>query len=217
MASQTPRLALGEVAFLTVVDLVPFGAFVAWGPEKDLLVPLKEQTRPMRIGESYAIGLYRDDTGRLAGTMRVAEMLPARGDYTADQWVDGVAWREEPELGVFVILEKRCIALLPASEPHALRAGDDARFRVTHVHPDGKIEVSLRRVKQDEIEPDAIRLLAVLAAPSPPRLNDGVTPERIRALLGMSKKAFKRAAGRLLKTGRVEYDGAGFLRVTHAS
>lgn len=210
--TRTPKLALGEVAMLTVTDLVPFGAFVNWGLKKDLLVPHKEQTRALRVGDTCAIGLYLDKTNRLAGTMRVAELLPARGDYANDAWVPGVAWREEPGLGLFVILEKKRVALLPATEPHALRPGDEARFRVAHVHADKKIEVSLRGLKQDELESDATKLFELLAAPHPPRLNDAASPEQIRGLLGISKKAFKRAVGRLLKTARVELDDAGFLR-----
>jgi uncharacterized protein len=211
--TRAARLTLGEVDVLTVSDVAPFGAFVSWGLTKDLLVPLREQTRPLRVGDRCAIGLYLDRTQRLAGTMRVAEMLRAEGRrFALDEWVPGVAWREEPGLGLFVILEKRSLALLPATEPHALRTGDASRWRVTHVHPDGKVEVSLRGPRQDEIDQDAGRLLALLTAEQPPRLGDASSPEQIRAQVGISKKAFKRAAGRLLKTGRAEVDGAGFLR-----
>ena len=162
--TRTPRLTLGEVAFLMVTDLAPFGAFVSWGLKKDLLVPLREQTRPMRVGQTFAIGLYLDDTKRLAGTMRVAEMLPSGGDFANDEWVDGVAWREEEGgPGLFVILEKRFVALLPASEPHPLRPGDEASFRITHMHVDGKIEVSLRAHKHEELESDATKLLELLS------------------------------------------------------
>src|SRR5438128_213733 len=74
----TPRVAkleLGQVAFLEVTALTAFGAFVDWGLAKELLVPFAEQTADMRVGSRYPIGLYVDDTGRLAGTMRVSEML----------------------------------------------------------------------------------------------------------------------------------------------
>jgi predicted RNA-binding protein (virulence factor B family) len=216
--TRVPKLARGEVAMLTVVDVTPFGAFVNWGLRKDLLVPLREHTRALRVGDTCAIGLYLDDTGRLAGTMRVAELLGASsldddaGDGPND-WREGVAWREEPGLGLFVILEKRTLALLPSSEPHTLHVGDSARFRITHVHPDRKAEVSLRRLKHEELEPDADHLFALLSGSSPPDIGDGSTPEQIRGALGISKKAFKRAAGRLLKGGRITIDGSGFLRV----
>ncbi len=214
--TRTPKLTLGEVEFLSVTDIVPFGAFVSWGLKKDLLVPLREQTRPMRVGDRYAIGLYLDDTKRLAGTMRVAEMLPAGADFKDDERVRGVAWREEAP-GLFVILEKKYVALLPASEPHALRPGDEATFRVTHVHADGKVEVSLRGHAHEEIDADATRLLDLLAGPLPPRLDDAASPELIRGLLGISKKAYKRAVGRLLKTEQIERDEvSGAFRVKRA-
>jgi predicted RNA-binding protein (virulence factor B family) len=215
--TRTPKIALGEVDFLMVTDTVPFGAFVSWGLKKDLLVPHREQVRRMRVGERHAVGLYIDDTGRLAGTARVAEMLHAGGNYSLDAWVDGVAWRDEAGLGLFVILEKRHLALLPSSEPHRLYPGDAARFRVAHVHTDGKVEVTLRGLKHEEMEADAARLLEVLSAPRAPRLGDDTSPERIRAVLGISKKAFKRAAGRLLKMQRVEVDDGGFLRIKAAA
>jgi hypothetical protein len=207
-----PRFALGEVDVLIVVDITPFGAFVDWGLPKDLLVPLKEQTRPVRVGDRVAIGLYRDRTDRLAGTMRVAEMLRPGRRFAPDEWVPGVAWREEPGLGLFVIVEKRSLALVPAAEPHDLRVGDAASFRVVHVHADGKVELSLRRLKEDEIDEDAERLFAILTGSPAPELGDASSPERIRAVVGISKKAFKRAAGRLLRMGRVRIDDAGLLR-----
>jgi predicted RNA-binding protein (virulence factor B family) len=215
--TRTPKITLGEVDFLMVTDAAPFGAFVSWGLKKDLLVPHREQVRKMRVGERHAVGLYIDDTGRLAGTTRVSEMLHPAGHFERDAWVEGVAWREEAGLGLFVIVEKRYLALLPSSEPHRIYPGDKARFRVTHVHPDGKTEVSLRGLKHDEMETDAAHLLEVLRAPRAPRLGDATPPERIRSVLGISKKAFKRAAGRLLKLDQVEIDAAGFLRVKEAS
>jgi predicted RNA-binding protein (virulence factor B family) len=210
--TRTPKIALGEIDFLTVVSTAPFGAFVNWGLKKDLLVPHREQVRSMRVGERHAIGLYIDDTGRLAGTARISEMLKPPPERPADEWINGVAWRDEAGLGLFVILEKHYLALLPSTEPHRLYPGDEARFRITHVHPDGKVEVSLRGLKHEELEADAAHLLEVLRAPRAPRLGDATSPERIRAVLGISKKAFKRAAGRLLKMQAAEIDDAGFLR-----
>lgn len=209
--TRTPRVALDEVAFLTVTDVTRFGAFVDWGLPKELLVPHREQTRDVRVGEQHAVGLFRDDTGRLAGTMRVSEMLHAGGDFALDEWVSGEAWRKEPEMGVFVIVEKRFVGLLPASEPSTLARGQAARSRVASVLPDGKIELSLRGHAHEEIEGDAQKILAALARPGAPRVGDHSSPDQIRALFGLSKKAFKRAAGRLLKERAVAIDADGFL------
>jgi predicted RNA-binding protein (virulence factor B family) len=209
--TRVPRVELGEVAFLAVTDLSPFGAFVDWGLPKELLVPHAEQTRDLRVGERHPVGLFLDDTGRLAGTMRVSEMLRDVGEFTVDEWVEGEAWRKDPELGVFVIVERRFVGRLPETEPHTLSRGASERFRVASVLPDGRIELSLRGHAHEEIARDAQRVLAMLSRPGAPRVGDGSSPEQIRALFGLSKKAFKRAAGRLLKERAVEIDGEGCL------
>ena len=209
--TRAPRLTRGEVTFLAVTDVTRFGAFFDWGLPKELLVPHAEQTRDLRVGERHPVGLYLDDTGRLAGTLKVSEMLTAGGDFEVDAWVSGESWRKEPGLGVFVIVERRFVGRLPESEPNALSRGEEAQFRVANVLQDGKIELSLRGHAHEEVERDAQRILAALGRAAPPRVGDRSSPEQIRALFGLSKKAFKRAAGRLLKERAVEIDGEGFL------
>jgi predicted RNA-binding protein (virulence factor B family) len=211
-----PKIVLGEVSFLEVVDLASFGAFVDWGLPKQLLVPKAEQTRDLRVGERHPIALYVDDTGRLAGTMRISERLDHVGEFSVDEWVEGEAWRKEPGLGVFVIVEKAFLGLLPESEPHTLKRGDSARFRVARVHRDGKIELSLRGAAHEEIEKDGQAILDALQRPRPPRLSDHSSPEEIRAAFGLSKKAFKRAVGGLLKRGAVRLEEDGVVVVAKA-
>ena len=207
---RAPAVKLGEVAFLEVKDIAPFGAFVDWGLVKQLLVPMAEQTQDVHVGERHPIGLIVDRSGRLAGTMRVSEMLRAKPRAKLGDWVEGEAWRSDPEIGVFVIVEKTCVGLLPKSEPHALKRGARARFRVVHVHPDGKIELSLRGAAHDERDADGKKILDVLAREPSLRVSDDSTPEEIRARFGLSKKAFKRAAGGLLKRGAIEMRGGAF-------
>jgi len=207
------KLELGEVAFLAVTDVTRFGAFVDWGKPKELLVPYGEQTSEMRVGERYAIGLFEDDIGRLAGTMRVSEMLRATGDFAVDEWVEGEAWRNEPEIGLFVIVQRRHVGLLPASEPHPLSRGECARFRVTHVLPDKKIELSLRAHSHEELHSDAEKILKALRARSALKIGDRSSPDEIRAAFGLSKKAFKRAVGHLLKQKEVSIGPDGVVRV----
>ena len=206
-----PKLLWGQVAFLQVTEVTRFGAFVDWGLPKELLVPYPEQTCDMRPGERYAVGLFVDDTGRLAGTMRVSEMLRGTPDVALDEWIEGEAWRKDPEIGVFVILERSFVGLVPASEPNDLARGEAARFRVANILPDGKIELSLRGHAHEEVEGDARKILTLIERPSAPRVGDRSSPEEIRRLLGLSKKAFKRAAGRLLKEGTATLDDDGFL------
>jgi hypothetical protein len=209
-----PRVELGEVAFLTVTDVTHFGAFVDWGLPKDLLVPFAEQTRDLGHGDCEPIGLMVDKSGRLAGTMRISELLRSRGKFERGEWVDGEAWRNDPEIGLFVIVERAFLGLIPAHEPHTLRRGQAASFRIAQVLPDGKLELSLRGLAHDELASDAKRVLDRLSAPGALSVSDRADPEQIRALFGLSKKAFKRAVGRLLKEGSVVLDAQGYITCT---
>ncbi len=207
-----PRLALGRVAFLRVTDCTKFGAFVDWGLAKELLVPFAEQTTELCVGDRHPIGLYVDVRDRLAGTMRVSEMLSQeRAELELDRWVDGEAWRFDSEIGLFVIVEQAHVGLVPADEPHRLSRGDSARFRVTSVLPDGKIELSLRGHAHEELANDAQKILDRLGRSDAPRVGDRSSPDEIRAIFSLSKKAFKRAVGRLLKERAVVIDEEGFL------
>jgi predicted RNA-binding protein (virulence factor B family) len=210
--TRVARLERGQVAFLEVTACTAVGAFVNWGLAKELLVPFAEQTVEMRLGATYPIGLYVDKSGRLAGTMRVTEMLDrSKAAFRPDDWVEGEAWRDDPDIGLFVILDRAFVGLVPASEPHRLSRGEAARFRVTNVLPDGKIELSLRGHAYEELETDAQRILGVLARAGAPRIGEGSSPEDVRAVFGLSKKAFKRAVGRLLKLRAIALDSDGFL------
>ena len=50
--------------------------------------------------------------------------------------------------------------------------------------------------------------------PAAPRVGDRTSPDEIRDRFGLSKKAFKRAIGRLLKDGAVAIDADGLVTVT---
>ena len=86
-----------------------------------------------------------------------------------------------------------------------------ARFRVSHLHADGKVELSLRAHAHEELENDAETVLRIISKPGALPVGDHSSPEQLRELFGLSKKAFKRAAGRLLKQGLVSLDQQGCL------
>ncbi len=210
--TREPKLTLGEVAFLEVTATTSIGAFVDWGLGKELLIPFAQQSKELYVGERQPIGLYLDKSKRLAGTMYVTDLLDGRPRRCAlDEWVVGEAWRNDPDIGLFVIIERSFVGLVPASEPHTVRRGDVVRCRVANVLPDGKLVLSLRQHAYQEVEGDAAKILAVVARPDAPPVGDRSSPDEIRAMFGLSKKAFKRAVGRLLKEQSVTLDERGFL------
>lgn len=206
-----PALKLGQVTYLQATDKNAVGVFFEWGLPKELLVPFAEQTAEVHIGSRYPVGLTRDRQGRLVGTMRVSELLERAGEFSVDEWVQGEAWRNDPAIGLFVIVEREFVGLVPAHEPHQLSRGEAARFRVSRVLPDGRINLSLRQHAHDEMENDMQKILATVEQPGGPRFGDASTPEQLRSLFGLSRKAFKRALGRLLKEEKVSLDAKGFV------
>ena len=214
--TRMPKVQLGEVAFLAITAITDVGVFVDWGLPKELLVPFREQTRDLQVGERHPVGLFVDKTGRLAGTMRVSEMLREKPVVTPGEWVAGEAWRVDPAVGLFVIVERRFVGLVPKSEPQHLARGASAMFRVTRVRPDGKFELSLRAKAHEEIEDDAEHVLGLLRAAGAAPVSDRTPPDEIRARFGLSKKAFKRAVGKLLKDGVVTIDAQSVVRVRGA-
>ncbi len=208
--ARSPMLVLGEVRFLDITAVTDIGAFADWGLGKELLIPFAQQSKELFVGERQPIGLYLDNTGRLAGTMFVSDFLSGRPRSAAiGDWIEGEAWRSDPDIGLFAILERQFLGLVPASEPHRLRRGDAAKFRVAQVLPDGKLVLSLRQHAYKELEADAATILAVLSRTGAPRVGDRSSPETIRELFGLSKKAFKRAIGKLLKDRSVVIDDRG--------
>ncbi len=208
---QKPALELGEVTYLRATDTNQMGAFFDWGLPKELLVPFAEQTGDVERGSHYPVGLTLDRQGRLVGTMRVSGMLNEPGKFSPREWVQGEAWRNDPVIGLFVIVQRRFVGLVPAHEPHRLSRGEKAEFRITKVLPDGRIELSLRGLAHEEMDGDAERILTIVNRPGSPRFGDGSSPEELRELFGLSRKAFKRALGRLLKEGKVSLDAERFV------
>ncbi|MCK5738842.1 GntR family transcriptional regulator, partial [bacterium] len=58
--TETPKAQVGEFAYRTCTDTVDFGAFLNWGLEKDLFVPIKGQKLRMRVGQKYIVRLLLD-------------------------------------------------------------------------------------------------------------------------------------------------------------
>jgi uncharacterized protein len=212
---RTPALEWGEVRFLEVVKETQYGAWVEWGLPVPLFVPKREQITRMRVGTKHPVALCLSREGLLAGTTHVTELLHLEpAPFEVGQWVHGEAWRNDPEIGLFAILEGKWVGRVPPDEPHQQERGQAAEYRIGQVLPDGKLEVSLRATIAAALPRDVEHVLTTLNARPALRVGDDTSPEQVRALFGLSKKAFKRALGVLFKRGQIEFDAKGFARVT---
>ena len=203
--TKKPKLTIGEMAVLKVVETTKIGAFLDWGLEKDLLLPFKEQEGNIKIGEEYLVALYLDKSNRLCATMKIYNMLSSNSPYKKNDRVHGIIYSFNNQYGYFVAVDNKYHGLILNKEIYGNYAlGDRVEARIKTVRTDGKLELSLREAACDEIEGDAQKIINMLKLHNGKlQLNDNSPPEKINAELNMSKKAFKRAVGRLMKEGAI--------------
>ena len=212
--TQEPKIVLGEVKALKVADTGRIGAFLDWGLEKDLLLPFKEQTAKVKKGDSCLVSLYVDKSGRLCATMKVYEKLRKDSPYKKDDRVQGIIYEQSYNFGLFVAVDDIYCALIPKKEVYGkLHVGDRIEARVTEVKPDGKLDLSVREKAFIQMDADAKMVLERMDAHGG-RLpfTDKADPEVIKKETGLSKNAFKRAVGRLMKEGRAVIEKDGIVR-----
>ena len=203
-----PKLTVGELAVLDVVDVGQVGAFLDWGLEKDLLLPFREQTTKVEKGNRCLVSLYVDKSGRLCATMKVYPLLRTDSPYKKDDMVSGTVYETSRESGVFVAVDDKYSALIPRREVYGrMYAGQQIEARVTAVKADGKLDLSVRAKIPEQMDKDAHLVMErIIKNGGELPFTDKTDPECIKAELGMSKAAFKRAVGRLLKQGKITID-----------
>ena len=204
--TREPVAELGQLAVLKVAAVGKIGAFLDWGLEKDLLLPFREQTAPLKKGDQILVALYIDKSQRLCATMKVYERLRTDSPYKVDDQVEGIIYELSDNFGVFVAVDNLYSALIPKREAFGkLRVGDRVKARVVKVKEDGKLDLSVREKAFLQMDADADLIMKRMEeyGGSLP-FTDKADPELIKKEFDLSKNAFKRAIGRLLKEGKIE-------------
>ena len=213
--TNTPKITLDELAVLEVADTAKIGAFLNWGLEKDLLLPFKEQTSKVKKGDKVLVALYIDKSGRLCATMKVYPKLRTDHSYQKDDQVTGIIYDKSDNFGMFVAVDNCYSALIPKREVFGeLKVGDVVEARVAKVREDGKMDLSVRKKAFMQMDDDAtmiLRRIEEYGGKLP--FTDKADPEIIDKEFGMSKNAFKRAVGRLLKEKKIKITEKNIVRL----
>lgn len=204
--TREPKLVLGELAVLNVAATGKIGAFLDWGLEKDLLLPYKEQTVKVKKDQEVLVALYIDKSDRLCATMKVYPYLKTQSPYVVEDQVEGRIYEISDNFGVFVAVDDQYSGLIPKTEAQGqYRPGEKVSCRVTNVREDGKLNLSPRKKAYQQMDEDSELVLKVIgeyAGVLP--FDDKVSPEVIKREFGLSKAAFKRAVGHLLKEKKIK-------------
>ena len=206
-----PMVTIGGTAVLKVKDVTKIGAFLDWGLEKDLLLPFREQTGKVYPGDECLVALYLDKSSRLCATMHIYDYLRTDGDFTEGDHVDGIVYEILDSFGAFVAVADKYSALIPHNEMNReLHVGDNVHARIKEIREDGKLTLSLQEKLPVQMGMDAESILARLEAEGgflP--FHDKTSPEIIKREFKMSKNAYKRAIGRLMKEKKIEIRSDG--------
>ncbi|EGW39654.1 S1-like domain-containing RNA-binding protein [Desulfosporosinus sp. OT] len=210
-----PLAQLGELAYLKVSAKTKIGAFLDIGLERGLFLPFHEQKFPIQVGKGYLVKVYLDKSKRLSATTEIYEYLEAESPYQKNDKVVGTVYSIKPDIGIFVAVDNKYMGLIPVSEFFSdLREGDLVEARVIRVREDGKLDLSPRELSYIQMDNDALKILQGIKNHGGfLSLNDKSSPVEIQSRLQMSKAAFKRAVGKLLKENKVQQTDGGLKEI----
>lgn len=203
----TPKAKVGDIAFLEAKDINKYGAFLDWGLEKELLVPYNQQKEKMKKNRKYIVSVYKDDvSNRIIASQKINKFIEDEDiDLVEGQEVDLMIY-EFTDMGIKVIIDGKYFGLLYNNEVYKnLKVGDITKGNIKKIREDKKIDVTIRKKINKEIDEAKAKILEELEKYNGVLyLTDKSSPEHIKNSLQMSKGMFKKALGGLYKEGLVK-------------
>jgi predicted RNA-binding protein (virulence factor B family) len=143
--------------------------------------------------------------------MDVYNQLISECPYKENDKIVGTICDINNEMGAFVAIDNKYHGLIPNKELFCpVSIGETISGRITKIREDGKAYISIREKAYIQMDDDAAFLLEKLEESNGYlNLNDKSSPDRIKVELNMSKKAFKRAVGRLFKEKKIVITESG--------
>ncbi|MGE0021284.1 MAG: S1 RNA-binding domain-containing protein [Draconibacterium sp.] len=210
--TETPLVKVGEFAFLSVVAVTRFGAFLDWGLPKNLLVPFREQRANMVEGRSYLVYVFLDlQTNRIAATAKIDKYLDnTPPEYKIGEEVD-LLIAEETDLGFKAIINSEHWGILYKNQLYkTVKPGDTMKGYVNKVRDDEKIDLLADKPGYEKVDAISQKILDELKQNRGfMAVTDNTSPEMIKALFGISKKNFKKAIGSLYKNRMITFNSDG--------
>ena len=206
--TQIPFIEMNGFAYLKVTAVTHFGAFADWGLEKELMIPFKEQNLKLEEGNHYLTHMALDEkTDRVYGSTKTNRYLQLCEESFEDDQEVALMVCDRGDLGVKVIVNGIYGGLIFRNDvSRTLKRGQKLIGYVAKVREDGKLDIRLDRVGGDKVLSSADKLLELLRADGEILLTDKSDPDLIRDIVGMSKKTFKQAVGKLYRDRIISLD-----------
>ncbi len=204
----TPKVMVGECAFLEVKELNAVGAFLDWGLPKDLLVPFNEQHKPMEAGRSYVVNVFLDEhTSRITASSRLSLHLEERASgFKLQQPVDLLICGRS-DMGFKAVINHTHLGLVFRDDaPRTLLYGEKLSGYIKEIREDRKIGLSLQPIVKNSAIRDELTeiILAHLQENNgTSTLTDKSEPEEIFHQYRVSKGNYKNALSKLYKERKI--------------
>lgn len=210
--TKKPLAQVGQFAYLQAVATGPYGAFLDWGLDKDLLLPFGEQHREIEEGRSYLVYIYTSNVDeRIVASSKVDKFLDRTPPpYDKDEAVNLIIGGTT-DLGYKAIINHSHWGVIYKNEVfRTLSFGQKVKGFIKQVRSDDKIDLILQQgVKQEFDKHSTTIMFKLKQANGFLPLNDKTDADTIYAKLSMSKKAFKKSIGGLYKSKQITIDTDG--------
>jgi predicted RNA-binding protein (virulence factor B family) len=183
--------------------------------DKSIFLPRIEAMERINIGQKYLLAIVEDDDYTFA-SQKIEKHISGIADaetYQIGDEVDVVIYRFSP-LGANVLIDLKYKGMIYQNELfRKIEVGKKIKAYIKFIRTDGKIDLSLSKLKFKDALNDAKEVILNKLNENNGFLNltDNSSPEEIRDVLEMSKKAFKRAAGSLFRDEKVELSDTGIV------
>lgn len=206
-----PRVEVGGIACLKVVQTGSIGAFLDWGLPKDLFVPFGEQSKPMEVGERHIVRVYEDNSGRICGSSKLNKSVKAETEGLSVGLQVSVIVGDKTELGYKMIVNQSFWGLLHNSDVfRELRYGQTLKGFIKKIRNDKRVDISLKQPGFVQNESLAEKILARIKTDGGfTSINDKSAPELIYKEFSVSKKVFKAELGILYKQRKILIEKEG--------
>lgn len=199
--TDVPRAQVGDVAWLKVVSIDAYAAFLDWGWVENLALPRAEQKSPVKLGQYCMVQILLDKQYGIVASSRLDDfLLDSATEFTQGQKVS-LLIGNATELGLKVVINDRYWGLLYEADIfQPLRKGQKVDGYIKKLRSDNKLDVSLTPLGYGKVDSISESILSKLKDHGGfMAISDKSEPETIYAAFGVSKSAFKQAIGSLYK------------------
>lgn len=205
-STKIPVAQTGEFVCLRVNSVNDFGAFLQWGLEKDLFVPMSEQKHNMLPDNYYVVYIYLDEvSGRIVASSKLDKFVETESIALEGGQEVEIMITEESDLGYSCIINGTYKGLVYHNDVYQdLFVGDELTAYVKLIRDDKLVDISLQKSGFKNVLSATEVILDYLESNNGfLDLHDKSSPEEIALKFNMSKATFKKSIGVLYRHRKV--------------